>query len=263
MTSRHHSMTIRLLVSVSLLLLGTRADAAQSSSSSTGTGDSSLFLFLSKAVERRREQQTTAPEKVEVQEYELWEPSEIRERLLRWADHYTDFVSLTTAQEAYGLPTAGTAQDCPFDEGAVGCLNYILTIQDFEAHPEGSESSNRLPEVLWSGEVHGNEQVGPTAVLEAAQLLMDAATCEAHPRMAIQTSSIHDAAAWDNELARAVTCRQEMRDYGVTDSQRQWLSRLVKTGMTLTLMVAEGSKLQSTSLAVLCESKCKLRSTSF
>lgn len=135
-------------------------------------------------------------------------------------------MNVTTAQDAYGLATAGGTDDCPFDDGVDGCLNYILTIQDFDAHPEGSDSSNRLPEVLWSGEVHGNEQVGPTAVLEAAQLLMDAATCEAHPKREIKTK---DPDAWENELARAETCRQELRDFGISDSQRKWLARLVST----------------------------------
>ena len=68
--------------------------------------------------------------------------------MLEWADHYPKFVRVTTAQEAYGLPRAGTADDCPFDEGGDGCLNYIVTIQDFVKHPEDSESSRRLPEVL-------------------------------------------------------------------------------------------------------------------
>jgi hypothetical protein len=221
-----HTMkfSMSVLVAVSLLQFA-HANASQSRRSRNG-----LFSFLSRAADRRRELITDpADPPKEIQEYELWEPHEIRDRLLQWADHYPDFVSLTTAQDAYGLPTAGKVEDCPFEDGQDGCLNYILTIQDFKAHPEGSESSNSLPEVLWSGEVHGNERVGPTAVLEAAQLLMDAATCEAHPRAEIQTSSIEDPAAWENELSRARTCRQDMKDFGISDSQRQWLARLATT----------------------------------
>jgi hypothetical protein len=210
-----------------ILLSGTKVSGHATGSSATAAS-SGLPPFLSRAAEQRRREQKEAPPepKILIQEYELWEPQEIRERVMRWADHYSDFVHVTTSQDAYGLPTAGGATDCPFDLNVTGCLNYILTIQDYDTHPEGSDSSNRLPEVLWSGEVHGNEQVGPTAVLEAAQLLMDAATCEAHPRREIR---VKDPAAWDNELTRAQTCRQEMKAYDITDSQRQWLARLVTT----------------------------------
>ena len=53
----------------------------------------------------------------------------------------------------------------------------ILTIQDFELHPENSSSSNVLPEVFWSGELHGDERVGPTVVMEAAFLLLGGILC--------------------------------------------------------------------------------------
>jgi hypothetical protein len=76
----------------------------------------------------------------------------------------------------------------------------------------------------WSGEVHGNEQVGPTAVLEAAQILLDAATCESLPRI-----SIKDDLDWDAELITAQSCRQTWSDRGYADYDRQWLARLVST----------------------------------
>ena len=84
-----------------------------------------------------------------------------------------------------------------------------MTLQDFVAHPVGSESSKFLPEVLWSGEVHGNEQVGPTAVLEAAQLLLKAAACESLPRVSY------------GNLSRAKTCREELRNFGISDENHK------------------------------------------
>ena len=68
------------------------------------------------------------------------------------------------------------------------------------------------------------EQVGPTAVLEAAQLLLDAASCEALPRMALR-----DTPEWDHDVANAKACRQNFADMGVTEANRQWLARLVST----------------------------------
>ena len=168
-----------------------------------------------------------------MQEYELLELEKINERLLEWPGRYPDLIRLTTAQEAYGLPQAGGPRDCPFDDGD-GCKNYIVTIQDYVAHPELSESSQRLPEVLWSGEVHGDERVGPTAVLEAAQLLLDATTCESLPRVERRPKQVmYDTKVdevWKNELSEAYLCRQMLEDrYGVNAEHRQWLARLVST----------------------------------
>jgi hypothetical protein len=159
-----------------------------------------------------------------IRQYTLWSAELITQTLKEWAHHYPDLVRVTTSQEAFGLPAAGTHDDCPFDAEVEGCLNYIITIQDFLAHPEGSNSSNHLPEVLWSGEVHGDERVGPTATLEAAQILLEATTCEALPRRILK-----DTQDWENEIANAKQCRDNLFDYGIQDADRQWLARLVTT----------------------------------
>lgn len=162
--------------------------------------------------------------------YELWTAREIRNQVRKWADHYPSFVRLSTAQEQYGLPVAGSSDDCPFDDEQDGCLNYILTIQDFEQHPPGSQSSNRLPEVFLSGEVHGDERVGPTAVLQATQLLLDAALCMSKPRMRLQnTSNSTPESHWESEVTFARACRREMMDFGVDEVHLRWLARLVST----------------------------------
>lgn len=166
-------------------------------------------------------------EQLKIQKYHLWEPRVISETLLRWVEHYPDLIRVTTAQEAYGLPTAGGKEDCPFDKDVDGCLNYIVTLQDFKAHPEGSDSSNRLPEVFWSGELHGDERVGPTSVLEATQLLLDAASCESLPSNEILSSGYVEAI--EHEIESAETCRRELSDSGIDDTHRQWLSRLIST----------------------------------
>jgi Zinc carboxypeptidase len=176
-----------------------------------------------------------AQKQTDIRQYELWKSEEIATTVKRWAEHYPNLLRVTTSQEAYGLPTAGGQGDCIFDasEGSVGCRNYILTIQDFVAHPEDSASSRRLPELLWSGELHGNERVGPTAVLEATQLLLDAATCEARPRLALQpTNTAKEAktsAVWLKELEAARDCRADLAAQGINDEHRTWLARLVST----------------------------------
>lgn len=164
-------------------------------------------------------------------DYYLWSSEEIRNKLLEWADLYPEFVRVTSSQQAFGLPAAGDSSDCPFDEGD-GCKNYILTIQDYTVHPENSDSSNRLPEVLWSGSVHGNERVGPTATMEAASLLLEAAACEAKPNKSIKNHvghAVHSEKTWQDEMADAKSCRMELEASGIQTRHRQWLARLVTT----------------------------------
>jgi Zinc carboxypeptidase len=170
---------------------------------------------------------TRETEQENIQQYTLWKPKDIADTVLKWSTHYADFIKVSTSQEKYGLPTAGGKDDCPFSEDVEGCYTYIFTIQDFVTHPEGSESSNRLPEVFWSGEVHGNEQVGPTAVLEASQLLLDSAQCEALPRPSILKSNNKEEI--QNEIQRAQDCRHNLYNRGIDDNHRQWLARLVST----------------------------------
>lgn len=149
---------------------------------------------------------------VEAKSYKLYSSDEIHVLLQEWKVQYPDLIRLTDAQEAFGLPSAGSPYDCPFDERN-GCPNAIMTIQDYVRHPVGSKSSNALPEVLWSGCVHGNERVGPTAVMETAGLLLEAATCEY-----VLSKESND-----------FSCRAKLAESGIDDVQRRWLARLVST----------------------------------
>lgn len=150
-------------------------------------------------------------------QYSLWSSEEIHQSIRDWKIAYPDLIHVSTSQEAFGLETAGQISDCPFDGNFVsGCLNYYGIIQDYVAHPEGSDSSNRLPALLLSGCLHGDERIGPTVVMETASLMLQAAACEALPRVQL-------------EIGIALACRQELRDKGITDTQRQWLARLVAT----------------------------------
>jgi hypothetical protein len=213
------------------LLLCVLFPSLSSAGSSIASNDGASFL-------RRKLHHSgneSSMEQTEVRAYELWKPEEIRETVYKWAEHYPKLITVTTAQEAYGLSTAGNSEDCPFETENPGCLNYILTLQDLEAHPPGSDSAKRLPEVLWSGELHGNERVGPTAVLEAVDLLLEATACEALPRVALKPGTgktepnDSDDGAWQNELELAHSCRQDLVQKGVDDAHRRWLARLLTT----------------------------------
>jgi hypothetical protein len=153
--------------------------------------------------------------------YQLWDAHEVNEKLGHWKSQYPNLIRVTTAQDSFGLQRAGTSDDCPYDQGVQGCSNYFFTIQDFITHPEGSESSAHLPEVFWSGSLHGDERLGPTVVMESAALLFEAATCEAKPS--------RKASSWEREVNEAKVCRAQLRERGINDERRQWLSRLVST----------------------------------
>jgi len=142
--------------------------------------------------------------------YQILSSEEIYGQIQELQKTYPEFLRVTTSQEKYGLPQAGRATDCPFmNDGKNGCPNWILEIQDYTVHPYGSDSSNELPSVLWSGCLHGNERVGPTATMEAVTLLLKAAQCE----------------STDNKEL----CRSQLEDIGMDNAHRKWLARLVTT----------------------------------
>lgn len=172
--------------------------------------------------QRELQQQAAVEVEEDVQTYVLWDASKFPYVLEEWKTMYPDFIRVTTAQDLYGLPAAGDDGDCPFYP-AKGCPNYIFTIQDFVVHTDDSESSKNLPEVFWSGCLHGNERVGPSSVMEAASLLLESALCESLPRSKTSSSS------FDEELQQAKVCRRKLRQKGVDDFHRKWLARLVST----------------------------------
>ena len=81
---------------------------------------------------------------------------------------YPKWIKVTTAQEAYGVSDELTCSDSPFVKNAATCLNYILQITNFATLPDPER-----PQVFFSGALHGNERVGPVAVIELATFLLD------------------------------------------------------------------------------------------
>jgi hypothetical protein len=154
--------------------------------------------------------------------YQLWGSENIHETLNIWEEQYPDLIRVTTSQERYGLLRAGTDDDCVFEGNTTGCSNYFFTIQDFVAHPDGSESSQVLPEIFWNGAIHGDEKIGATVVMETASLMLEAATCESRPRQ-VPTES------WIQEVTKARECRNHLREIGIDNERRKWLARLVST----------------------------------
>jgi hypothetical protein len=202
------------LAVVGIVAASVGSSASSSSSVQSNSLHSNLFQQAEHLEGETQHNYLRQLSQTDIKSYHIWSSEEIEAKLKELADTYPDFVKLSTTQERYGLPRAGGSNDCPFVEGD-GCPNSFLEIQDFKAHPEGSDSSNRLPEVFWSGCLHGNERVGPTAVMEAAILLLEAAQCEYF-------------LAKDPD-GKGYICRDELGKKGIDIKHRQWLSRLVTT----------------------------------
>jgi hypothetical protein len=147
-----------------------------------------------------------------------WTPLFVKETLDDWARDYPQIIRVTSAQEMYGIPRAGEVDDCPYEDED-GCSQLFFTIQDFVTHPDGSESSAHLPEVFWSGTLHGDETLGPSVVMEAASMLLESAACEAKPGPQPDLE----------ELGEAEACRLALEAHGIDTVRRQWLARLVST----------------------------------
>lgn len=141
-----------------------------------------------------------------VRKYKVMESGTIYEDMHWLAEKYPELVTLERAQDLYGLPTVGNSDDCIFEEGVEGCSVFILTITAQE-----NRNKRNVPEVLLSGCLHGNERVGPTAVMETAKLLVFATSC------------------YNSE--EDVSCRQQLEEQWSIRSEDEllWYKSLVDT----------------------------------
>ena len=81
------------------------------------------------------------------------------------------------------------------------CLNHFFTIQDFITHPESSLLEASLLEILWTGDLHSDQQFGPTFVMESATLLLEASKFELNPNLNnIPKNKHHQPCLWVCEV---------------------------------------------------------------
>ena len=100
-------------------------------------------------------------------------------------------------------------------------------------------SADRRPEVFFSGELHGNERVGPTTTLEAAHILLVAADCvergidEANPDFICQ-----DLSSEEETMLSAGAPEKEQR--WILVRRLHWLHRMVKSRSIVVMPTARG-----------------------
>mmetsp|Transcript_23050 Transcript_23050/g.47782 ORF Transcript_23050/g.47782 Transcript_23050/m.47782 type:complete len:733 (+) Transcript_23050:188-2386(+) len=145
-------------------------------------------------------------------------------RMQSFASTFPQFVEVHTSQDVYGLPTVGTC-----GQSTSACHNYFMVIQD-RLHSLGSlmdtklvedegddrQGATHVPDVFFSGEVHGDETVGPLAVFHTAELLLTASACSA---TYYETSTPTNGS---NEY-----CAKWFDEWGYKEGELIWLSGLV------------------------------------
>lgn len=134
---------------------------------------------------------------------------EIQSQLKELAKNYAEFVTLFTSQEKYGLPSS-----CyPYETQHEGCHNTVIVIEDKKMYEnvDAERARRELPDVYLSGALHGDERVGPVAMVETAKLLVQAITCQAKIYGSISKKK----------------CKALKRKH--TQKQLSWLGRLVST----------------------------------
>lgn len=90
--------------------------------------------------------------------------SQIYYRLTRLAKAYPSLIRLYSAQDRFSLPYVGNCTEQLTEDGEpkpAPCTIWVVELTNFET----LQSDLSRPEVLVSGELHGNEVLGPHAVL--------------------------------------------------------------------------------------------------
>ncbi|KAG7389487.1 hypothetical protein PHYPSEUDO_010372 [Phytophthora pseudosyringae] len=102
--------------------------------------------------------------------YEERSYGEIIDYLLELETKYPDYAEVFSVQDKYGLPKRKELQ-CTRNNETAPCEQYVVKITDEATLPDPER-----PELIFSGAVHGNERVGPQAVVVLAELLLSHAT---------------------------------------------------------------------------------------
>lgn len=104
------------------------------------------------------------------------------EQLQQLARAHPDLVSVTTAQSAFGLATAGT---CKVSGTRAPCLNWIVHVTNRRTLPDVER-----PEILFLGALHGDERIGTVSTIELARFLASSHGTNAWVRRLVDTTSI-------------------------------------------------------------------------
>ncbi len=140
---------------------------------------------------------------------------EIYSEMDNLASAYRDFVTVTSTQHEFNLPSSCKSG---LETEHIGCANRYIVIEDpmIYSRRESITALQQRPDVFISGALHGDERVGPVAMIQTAKLLALAATCE----------------------SGSTTSECDTFYTNFTPSQAGWLARLVATRRIVILPAA-------------------------
>ena len=92
--------------------------------------------------------------------------AEVVARMEEMKATHPSLVDLYDAQTRYGLPNVGRCS-APGAQPSVPCRQVIMEIGN------RGKATSGTPEIFLSGALHGNEVIGPTAMVELAAFLLD------------------------------------------------------------------------------------------
>lgn len=150
--------------------------------------------------------------------------------LLELNASYPEVLSVSVAQETYGLPYPKELM-CVIDDATGAeepCKHFLVHLAN---HSTLADDASR-PEVFVSGALHGNERVGPIATVELLALMAKFSTWYAHPEtFAEETDGDTDGVSlntmrWVHELvnARSVFATPMTNAWGFAHDKREELT---------------------------------------
>jgi hypothetical protein len=89
--------------------------------------------------------------------------SDITKKLETLAEAYPSYVSMTTAQAKYKVPSPGQC-------GAAACVQHIVTLTNLRTWT--GDAKRTRPQVFFSGGLHGDERVGQVTTVEFIDFMM-------------------------------------------------------------------------------------------
>ncbi|RLN82139.1 hypothetical protein BBJ28_00007470 [Nothophytophthora sp. Chile5] len=101
-----------------------------------------------------------------VTSYKYRSYGEIVDYLLELESKYPEYAEVFSVQDKYGLPQRSELK-CTRGSVTEPCEQYVIKITNESSLPDAQR-----PEVFFSGALHGNERVGPQAVVALAELLL-------------------------------------------------------------------------------------------
>jgi hypothetical protein len=136
-----------------------------------------------------------------VEYYKYLDYDEIISSLHTLKRSYPNILTLQNAQDNDGVPSPGSCGNSP-------CKQWYLTIND----------KVNLPEVFFSGAVHGNERVGPTATVELLKFLLKYSNSKNKQTMELDTTQ-----RWFSRLlkTRSITIMPNANALGYYENVRE------------------------------------------